>query len=191
MFMLKKKYYLFIENTREFNLNLIKIRKKFNIIYRNLTTREKLEDLTNYRKECKKKGIYFYVANNTNLLSKIKADGLYISAYNKNLLLNMYSKMGFKIIGAAHNEKEIEIKKKQGCSSIVFSRLFSTNYLNKKSYLGICKFNIISLRSKADLIPLGGINANNLCKLKNVNSNSFACLSAIKKKPAKIINRLF
>ena len=30
----KKNYYLFIENTKEFNLNLIKIRNKFNIIYR-------------------------------------------------------------------------------------------------------------------------------------------------------------
>ena len=38
---------------------------------------------------------------------------------------------------------------------------------------------------------LGGINEKNLCKLNAVKSESFACLSAIKKKPAKIINRLF
>ena len=35
------------------------------------------------------------------------------------------------------------------------------------------------------------INEKNLCKMKSVMSSSFACLSAIKKKPAKIINRLF
>ena len=50
MLILKKKYYLFIENTREFNLNLIKIKNKFNIIYRNQTTKEKIQDLKIYRK---------------------------------------------------------------------------------------------------------------------------------------------
>ena len=35
------------------------------------------------------------------------------------------------------------------------------------------------------------INEKNLCKLNSVRSESFACLTAVKKKPAKIINRLF
>ena len=42
-----------------------------------------------------------------------------------------------------------------------------------------------------ELVPLGGINETNLCKLKTVKCTSFACLTPIKKKPAKIINRLF
>ena len=36
--------------------------------------------------------------------------------------------MRFKIIGSAHNLRELEIKKKQGCKIIIFSRLFETNY---------------------------------------------------------------
>ena len=60
MLILKKKYYLFIENTREFNLNLIKIKNKFNIIYRNQTTKEKIQDLKIYRKNCKKKWCKFF-----------------------------------------------------------------------------------------------------------------------------------
>ena len=75
---------------------------------------------------CKKSSVNFYIANNIKLLSKIKADGLYISANNNNLLLNGYSQKGFKIIGAAHNQKEIDIKIKQGCEEIIFSRLFET-----------------------------------------------------------------
>ena len=125
------------------------------------------------------------------MLTKLKADGLYISAYNKDLLLNIYSKKGFKIIGSAHNQREIDIKIKQGCDVIIFSRLFQTKYPNKKGFLGIQKFNIISLRSKKELVPLGGINEKNLSKLNSVKSKSFACLSAIKKKPSNIINRLF
>ena len=143
MLALKKNYYLFIENTREFNLNLIKIRNKFNIIYRNTSAKENIEYLISFRKNCKKKGIYFYVSNDTKLLTKLKADGLYISAYNKNLLLNTYSKKGVKIIGSAHNQREIDIKIKQGCEVIIFSRLFKTKYPDKKGYLGIQKFNII------------------------------------------------
>ena len=61
----------------------------------------------------------------------------------------------------------------------------------KKGFLGVPRFNIISFRTRVNLVPLGGINETNLCKLNSVKSDSFACLSAIKKKPAKFINRLF
>ena len=191
MLVLKKNYYLFVENTREFNLNLIKIKNKFNIIYRNLTTKESIEDLKIYRKKCEKNGVNLFVANDTKLLSKINADGLYISAHNKDLHTNAYLRKGFKIIGAAHNQKELDLKMKQGCKVIIYSRLFKTNYPYKSGYLGIQKFNIVSLRARAELVPLGGINAKNLSKLNSVLSQSFACFSAIKKKPAKFINRLF
>ena len=78
------------------------------------------------------------------LLSKINADGLYISAYNKNLQTNTFYKKGFKIIGSAHNQKELDLKIKQGCKVVIYSRLFKTNYPYKSGYLGIQKFNIIS-----------------------------------------------
>ena len=191
MFVFKKNYYLFIENTRILNLNLIKIRKKFNIIYRNLKFKEQIKDLSNFRRNCKKNGIKFYIANDTILLTKLKADGLYISAHNKNLLLNRFAEKGFDIIGSAHNQKEINIKEKQGCKTVIFSRLFETNYSYKKGHLGVRKFNTIYLRSKLELVPLGGIDEKNLNKMSSIISESFACLSAIKKKPAKLINRLF
>ena len=124
-------------------------------------------------------------------MSKVKADGLYISAHNKNLLLNAYTKKGFKVIGAAHNQKEIDIKVKQGCKIIIYSRLFETRNPKKKGHLGVQKFNIISMRSKIKVVPLGGINIKNLSKLNIVKSESFACLSAVKKKPTNIISRLF
>ena len=75
--------------------------------------------------------------------------------------------------------------------NIFQSRLFETQHPFKKGHLGIQKFNIISLRTRVESVPLGGINEKNLNKMNTVMSGSFACLSAIKKKPAKIINRLF
>ena len=50
----------------------------------------------------------------------LKADGLYISANNKNLNASKYKYSNYKIIGGAHNIKEINLKKKQGCSEIFF-----------------------------------------------------------------------
>ncbi len=191
MSILKKKYYLFIENTREFNLNLIKKRDKFNIIYRNQNNKEKFKNLFVFRKKCKELGIKFFISNDTKLLIKLNADGLYISAHNKKLLLNRYNNIGYKIIGSAHNQKEITIKMKQGCEVIVLSRLFKTTYKEKTGYLGLLRFNNIALKSGIELVPLGGINQENLKKMETVNCNSIACLSAIKKKPAKFINRLF
>ena len=191
MFVQKKKYYLFIENTREFNLKFIKKRNKFIIIYRNQNIKEKIDTLISFRKDCKKIGVDFYIANNTYLLSKIKADGLYISAYNKRLSLNLYSKVGYKIIGSAHNQQEIDIKIKQGCEKIIYSRIFETKNKFKKGCLGVQRFNILSTNSPLELIPLCGINIKNLNKMNFVRSNAFACLSAIKKKPAKFLNRLF
>ena len=90
-----------------------------------------------------------------------------------------------------YNKAEFLIKLKQGCKIIIYSRLFETKYSYKKGFLGVPRFNIISFRTRVNLVPLGGINETNLCKLNNVKSDSFACLSVIKKKPAKFINRLF
>ena len=59
----------------------------------------------------------------TILIAKaLKADGLYISAFNKKLNSN-YLKNNYKIISSAHNIKEIRLKKLQGCSEIILSRL--------------------------------------------------------------------
>ena len=81
-------------------------------------------------------------------------------------------------------------KKKQGCNTIVLSRLFKTSYKNKKSYFGVIQFNLIKKNYLINLVPLGGINSANLLKLNLVNSDGLALFSEIKKKPV-ISNRLF
>ena len=94
------------------------------------------------------------------------------------------------VIGSAHNNKEIYMKLKQGCKQIVFSRLFETSYKDKKGHVGIIKFNLLNNYSQC-LVPLAGIKRHNLLKLNLITARSFAILSEIKKKPAKIISRLF
>ena len=191
MFAFKKKYFFIIENTKDINLSNIKIRNKINIIYRNKNNVINNSRLLKFREHCKAKRIGFYVTNNEKLALSLKADGIYLSANNKSLKLSQFKSFKYKIIGSAHNIKELNIKKLQGCSEIFLSRLFMTSYRYKKGYLGVIKYNLFNLFRKEDVIPLGGIRLHNLNKLQMVNCSSIALLSEIKKKPAKIISRLF
>ena len=189
MFVLKNKYYLIIESIKYINLKNIKKRNKFVIIYRNNNKEEKIEDLIKFRKSCKLKSIKFFIANNINLAIKLNADGIYLSSYNKSLKFLSKKKFGFKIIGSAHTSKEIFFKRRQGCEIIIFSKLFRVDYNKNAQYLGVIKFNnFLNIYNK--LIPLGGINSENLNSLNMIKSNGFALMSEIKKKPA-ISSRLF
>ena len=189
MFIVKKKYFLIIENIKDIDLKNIKIRNKFSIIYRNKKKIDKLSDLFNFRQKCKLKGIKFYIANKINLAIFLNCDGIYLSSFNKDLKFLKYKKIKFEIIGSAHNFREIALKIKQGCNFILFSKLFLVDYDKKAPFLGVLKFNNLKKISNF-LIPLGGINSQNLNELKNVYSEGFAIQTELKKKPA-IIRRLF
>ena len=176
MFIIKKKYFFFVENTKNINFSNIKKLNKFNIIYRTKEIKEKVTTLLKFRNTCKKYRINLYIANHLQLLKYLDADGLYISAYNNNLRYANLKNLNYKIIGSAHNIKEIQIKKMQGCTTIFISRLFKTNYKNKYGHLGLVKYNLFA--NNDFLAPLGGINKSNLNYLKNIKCNSFALSSA-------------
>ena len=190
MFIRKNKYFLIIESIKDIDFKNIKKRNKFSIIYRNKNNLENISNLLNFRRFCKLKSIKFYVANNVKLAILLNSDGIYISAFNKSLRPLLLKKLNFRLIGSAHNFKEIAFKKKQGCKTILFSKLFSVSYDKMAPYLGVVKFNNY-LKINKNLIPLGGISINNLNNLNNINCKGLALLSEIKKKPANIINRLF
>ena len=190
MFIVKKNYYFIIESIREINLKEIKKSSKINIVYRSKNI-ENIEKLIKFRKSCQNKNIKFIISNNIKLMIMLKADGLYISANNKNLNAIKYKHSNYKIIGGAHNIKEINLKKKQGCSEIFFSRLFTTNYQYKKGFLGVVKFNILKNTRKENLIPLGGINLQNLNKLNIVKCNSIAISSLVKDCQNEAIKRFY
>jgi len=183
MFTFKKHYYLYVENSKQIDITKIRIRNKFSVIYRNYKKKEKVQDLLKFRNLCRSKNINFFVINSKKLSVLLNADGIYLSSHNKGKFY--YNKI---IIGSAHNYREICEKKRQGCKTIIVSRLFKTNYENKKSFLGLVRFN--SFFGK-NYVALGGIRTSNLNKLRILQSDFIAILSEIKKKPAKIISRLF
>ena len=127
--------------------------------------------LKNY---CKKRNIKFFLSNNCKLAIKLDLDGAYIPSFNQKFdHLNYSYKKQFKIIGSAHNLKEIRIKEKQNVSKIFLSSLFKKN----KNYLGINKFKLISNLTKKKIVVLGGINKKNVKSLNLLNSTEFAGIS--------------
>ena len=191
MFVLKSKYFLIIERIKDINLSNIKKINKFVIIYRSNKIKDDLAELIKFRRECFRKKIKFYIANNLKLCVLLKTDGIYLSSYNKSFKPLHILKPQFDIIGSAHNYKEISEKEKQGCNLIIFSKLFIVEYSKNSPFLGLIKYSKFLNHFNKKLIPLGGINSQNLNKLNLVNSKGFALLSEVKKKPAKIFSRLF
>ena len=189
MFAFKKEYFLIIQSIIDINLNFIKKYNKFNIIYRNLDGKDKFDNILKFRNKCRLKRINFFIANNTRLAVLIKADGIYLSSYNKNLKSLNFSNSQFKLIGSAHNFKEINQKIKQGCQKVVVSKLFTVNNKPNGNIHGIIKFNNL-FSFYRNIIPLGGIKLQNINKLKMIKSNAFTIMSEIKKKPT-ISSRLF
>ncbi len=191
MFIKKNKYYIYIENLSSINLQLVKNRGKFNLIYRNNIKKEKLSEIIAFRKLCKKKNIKFFVANDLSTALRLNANGIYLSSYNKQFLnINKTLRKNFEIIGSAHNFSEINTKKKQGCKTVILSRLFKTDYKNKSTFLGTTRFNLMTKNLLKNFVALGGIRSKNLMKINILNCEGIALLSEAKKKPA-IIRRLF
>ena len=130
-----KKYY-FINKLDTNNIN--KQDKQTTIIYRNYSSK-KIDQtpVLKIKRYCKKKSIDFYLSNNVKLAIKLGLDGVYIPAFNNSLKHLAYSyKENFKLIGSAHNLKEIRAKENQNVSKIFLSSLFKKN----KNYLWINKF---------------------------------------------------
>ena len=54
MIIIKKNYYLYIENIKDLNIDLLKTNNKINIILRNIKN-NKTKDIIKFRKKCKNK----------------------------------------------------------------------------------------------------------------------------------------
>ena len=191
MFIKKNKYYIYIENLSSINLQLVKNRGKFNLIYRNNIKKERFSEIIAFRKLCKKKNIKFFVANDLANALRFNASGIYLSSYNKQFInAGKTLRENFEIIGSAHNFREINIKRRQGCKTVILSRLFKTDYKNKSTFLHTTRFNLMTKNLLKNFVALGGIRSKNLMKINILNCEGIALLSEVKKKPA-IIRRLF
>ena len=154
---------------------LIKLEKNISLIWRNKSKVNDKIEIIKTSEFCKKNNFDFYISNNIRLAIKLKLKGVYISANNYKLVYNYNSLFkDFKIIGSAHNLKEIRIKKNQNVEELFFAPVFKKK---TNQALGIYKLKHLFDSFKKDKIALGGINKKNVKLLKLVNFSGFAGIS--------------
>ena len=175
--------YYFIDKFKKSELDIINL-KKISIIYRNYSKIHNISEIINLKNYCKKRSFKLFLANDFKLAWRLNLNGAYIPAFNNCLKHHLYpKKVNFLILGSSHNLKEIKFKIKQGCDKIFLSPIFRVK--KKKNYLGLMKFRVLCNKTKHEIIALGGINNNNINKLKNSGAVGFASISHIKKTAQK------
>ncbi|WP_179850362.1 thiamine phosphate synthase [Candidatus Pelagibacter communis] len=155
-----------------------KLNKNIKLIYRNHEKKPDIEYLKKLQRFCKSNGYKIYLSNDLKLAIKLNFDGVYISSFNKRLIIKSNTHKKFTILGSAHDLKEIRIKEKQGVQIIFLSPVF----INKNNrYLGI--YNYLKLRklTRCKSVALGGIDEKNLKQLYIYGINEFASIKFIEK----------
>ena len=166
-----KKYY-FINSFDPRHLNSLD--KNILLIYRNYT--EKIDEnlIIKIKKYCKKNRRKIFLSNNFKLAIKLDLNGVYLPSFNKDLNSNSFKiKKNFKIIGSAHNLKDIKIKEAQNVQELFIGSLFKI----KKTYLGIYKFKNLVKLTKIPVVALGGIKDSNLRILNLLTLKGFSGIS--------------
>ena len=182
--MIHKNIYYFID---KFDINeILSLDKKVNIIYRNYKEINVDQVIRKIKEICNRTNRKLYISNNLRVALRFNLDGLYLPAFNKALKYkNINSRKNFRIVGSAHNYKEIKIKEKQGCEEIFITPIFYNP--KNETYLDIVRFNYLNLTTKIKSIALGGINEENLKKLNCTKVIGFAGISWIKKTGLNLI----
>ena len=166
--------------------------RNLNIIYRNYNDVDHFNNLIKLKSFCKKNNNKLYLSNNIKLALKLGLNGVYLPSFNNQLNYARKNSLpkNFKIVGSAHNLKQIRIKEAQQCSEIFLSPLFLTK--NYQKCLGIIKFNLLSMNSRKKVVALGGIRKENLKKVFLLKINGMAGVTLFKKKgPRRGLLNLF
>ena len=168
---IKTQKFYFIEDCNKKTQDKIKKNSNIGIVmhyneYNILNTINKIKNI-NYNNK-------LYVANNHKHITNYKIEGVYLSAYNKNIK-NYQNICGYNypIIGSAHSFKEIFQKIRAGCSIIFLSNVFKTqSHPERETNIGLLKFLLIQKQiRKVSIYAMGGITKRNYITLNSINKN--------------------
>ena len=177
----KLDYYIFLEELNKKTIeNIIKLQRRKLIVNIILTFNQNFVHIVKFAKINK---IPIFVTDSIGLAIKNNAKGIFLTSKNKTLPLNISRTIKFEIIGSAHNQIEYYFKKRQNCSTIFLSPIFFNPKYSKNQILNIQRFNMIGLNWQTKICALGGINAENIKKIKCTKAQSLAFSRAIKNPP--------
>jgi len=155
--------------------NISKLDEQTVLIYRNYQTKKiDIDIILKIKNFCKNKNIKLFLANDVKLALNLNLNGAYLPSFNKNFShLNYSLKKNFKLVGSAHNLKEIRLKEIQKVEEIFLSSIFKKN----KNFLGKNKFNLLKKLTLKPTVALGGVSRKNEKELKLINCFKFAGIS--------------
>ncbi len=157
-----KIYYFLSEFNKKHILNL---NNKINLIFRNYDKEFSIKFYKELRTFCHKAGFKIYLANNIKIAYSLEFDGAYLPSFNKEIVrTNSNTPKNFKLLGSAHDIKEIKIKEKQGVKLLFLSPVFKKK---NKRQLKINNFLRLKKSTNIETAALGGINSKNI-KLLNL-----------------------
>ena len=155
--------------------HLINLDKNISIIYRNYNKVYSENEVLEIKKFCLSTNRSLFISNNVYLANKLNLDGVYLPSFNKNFSFLGKIDKRLKIIGSAHDFREIEIKKKQKVDLIFISPIFKVK--KKSEFLDVHRFNTLSKITKKKIIALGGIKEENIKRIRMVHCSGFAGIS--------------
>ncbi len=166
-----------IEKTAKNGVKIVQLREK------NISTRQYLEIAKEIKKVCRENNVIFIVNDRVDIAYSSDADGVHLGQddlpveYARKILGRN------KIIGiSAGDENELEYALKQDIDYISPGPVFgSTTKKDAGKPCGIEFVKKVLSKTKKPVIPIGGINLNNLDKLTETGINKVAVISAILK----------
>lgn len=175
-------FFFFTNNLNEKNkTNVLKF-KNIAIVYYNKDSSINYENLIEIKKFCKKHNIKIFISDNFKVAKKYDLNGIVLSNNNYKISIfnnNLINKKKLEIVGKVHSQKDYFFKIRQNCKKIILSPVFKTKDYKNKNILGITKFNLKSLNWKRELYALGGINLNNLSKIRMTKSKGIGFMTLI------------
>jgi thiamine-phosphate pyrophosphorylase len=177
------KYFVFLDELNStIKQNIVKIRN-INVIIDISKPEENFKLFLNSIFFLRKNRIPFFLKNDYKIAIKYKADGLFLTSNNFSLIKPILLKKKFTIIGSAHKQIEYFKKRQQNCKIILLSPIFLNKKYSINHILNIVKFNLTCLSWKTEVGALGGVNEDNIRKIKVTRAKSIGIKSWAKKKP--------
>lgn len=165
-----------LEKTILGGVTIIQLREK------NLSDEEFIKVANEVKKLCQKYDIPLIINDNLNVALAIDSDGIHIGQDDIPASI-VRKKIGpDKILGvSAHNLKEALLARHDGADYIGVGAIFPTETKNDATIVTLDKLQKICDRIDIPVVAIGGINIDNISKLKNINITGVAVVSEIMK----------
>ena len=137
-----------------------------------------LKDAKMCLRVCRSYGVTFIINDDVSLAKEVGADGVHLGQDDGD---PEKARKEFKgIIGvSAHNTEEAEIAYEKGADYLGCGAVFSTSTKDDTEALGIVGLRRISLTTKLPIVAIGGIDEENISKLKGTGISGVAVVSSL------------